>query len=62
MRSGTCPVCGSERIIIILREGRKGVCYDCGCQWLETILGETTIVSVPERSSETPPRQPRNDR
>jgi hypothetical protein len=44
MKPRTCPVCRSERLIIILREGRKGVCYDCGSQWLETILGERAII------------------
>jgi hypothetical protein len=52
MEPRTCPVCGSERLIIILREDRKGVCYDCGSQWLETISGERTIVSISKRPSE----------
>jgi len=46
----TCPVCGGERVIIILRDGRKGLCYDCGSRWVETILGETRIVAVPGHS------------
>jgi len=46
----TCPVCGRERVIIILQDGRKGLCYDCGSRWVETILGDRTIVSVPGRS------------
>jgi hypothetical protein len=50
VKSRTCPVCGGERLIIILRDGRKGLCYDCGSQWVETIIGERTIVSVPGRS------------
>lgn len=50
MKSRTCPVCGGERVIIILRDGRKGLCYDCGSRWEESILGETTVVSVPGNS------------
>lgn len=46
MKPRTCPVCGNERVIILLRDGRKGLCYDCGSQWEETILGETTVVSI----------------
>jgi hypothetical protein len=53
----TCPVCGSERVIIILRDGRKGLCYDCGSQLVETILGEK-FVSVPGRSFEAKAHQP----
>lgn len=45
-----CPVCGNERVIILLRDGRKGLCYDCGSQWVETILGGTTIVSISGKS------------
>jgi transposase-like protein len=56
MKPSTCPVCGSERLIIVLREDRKGVCCDCGSQWLETILGERMVVAVPKRSSEAEPR------
>jgi hypothetical protein len=62
MRPRTCPICTSERIILILRDGRKGVCYDCGSQWLETILGETALVSAPQRPSDTRPRQPEGRR
>jgi hypothetical protein len=54
MKLRTCPVCSSERVILIIREGRKGLCYDCGSQWLETIVGERTIVAVPERASRKP--------
>jgi hypothetical protein len=53
-----CPVCSSERVIVILRDERKGLCYDCGSQWLETIIGERTVVSVPKNYSATRPRQP----
>ena len=56
MKPSTCPVCSSERLIIVLREDRKGVCCDCGSQWLETILGERMVVAVPKRSSEAEPR------
>jgi hypothetical protein len=62
MNVRTCPVCSSERVIIILRDERKGLCYDCGSQWLETIIGERTIVAVPERPSGTQRRQSRSDR
>jgi hypothetical protein len=58
----TCPVCSSERVIVILRDGRKGLCYDCGSQWLETIIGERTIVSVPENYSATQSHHPGSDR
>jgi hypothetical protein len=47
MKSRSCPVCGGERVIIILRDGRKGICYDCGSRWVETVVGETTTVFVP---------------
>jgi hypothetical protein len=60
MSPRTCPVCSSERLIIILREGRKGVCYDCGSQWLETIFGERAIVSVPETTTRRDPSAPRS--
>jgi hypothetical protein len=48
VRPRICPICGSDRIIIIFRDERKSFCYDCGSRWLETILGETTVVSVPD--------------
>jgi hypothetical protein len=57
MRPSVCPVCSSQRIIIILREKRESLCYDCGSRWLETILGETMIVSVPETLPSRGPRQ-----
>jgi hypothetical protein len=50
MKPRTCPVCGGERVIIILGDGRKGLCSECGSQWVETIAGERTIVSVPGQS------------
>jgi hypothetical protein len=62
MRVRTCPVCSSERVIVILRDERKGLCYDCGSQWLESIVGEREIVSVSGRSSATQPRLPRGQR
>ena len=42
-----CPVCGDDRVLIILRDGRTGLCYACGSQWVETNLGEMRIVSIP---------------
>jgi rRNA maturation protein Nop10 len=62
MNPRTCPVCGSERVIVILRDERKGLCYDCGSQWLETIIGERTVVSVPKNYSAARPPQPGTDR
>lgn len=50
MKFRTCPVCGGDRVIIILRDGRKGICYDCGSRWVETVVGETTTVFVPGAS------------
>jgi hypothetical protein len=57
VRPTVCPVCSSQRIIVILRDERESLCYDCGSRWLETIPGETKIVSVPESPSEARPRR-----
>lgn len=48
MRPTVCPLCSSQRIIMILRDEREILCFDCGSRWLERIMGETTILSVPE--------------
>jgi transposase-like protein len=62
MRVRTCPVCNSERVIIILRDERRGLCYDCGSQWVESIVGEREIVSVSEYFSGAQRRGPRSQR
>jgi hypothetical protein len=46
MKPMSCPVCGGGRVILILREGRRGLCYDCGSQWQETLAGERAVLSV----------------
>jgi hypothetical protein len=46
MTPTTCPVCRGDRVIVILRERRLGLCYDCGSQWLETLAGERAVLSV----------------
>jgi DNA-directed RNA polymerase subunit RPC12/RpoP len=39
VRPTVCPVCSSQRIIIVLRDEREILCYDCGSRWLERITG-----------------------
>lgn len=42
-----CPACGGQRVLIVLRDGRTGLCYECGSRWTETRRGQTTIMSIP---------------
>jgi hypothetical protein len=53
MKPTSCPVCDGDRVILILREGRRGLCYDCGSQWQETLAGERAVLSVGKGSRRT---------
>jgi hypothetical protein len=40
VRPTVCPVCSSQRIIIVLRDEREILCYDCGSRWLDAVARE----------------------
>jgi hypothetical protein len=40
-----CPVCESPRVIIVLNEGRHGLCAACGARWVQE--GDTQRGVVP---------------
>jgi hypothetical protein len=62
MRSPTCPVCRGARVVVVLKDDRRGFCCDCGSRWLETLAGERMIESVPNGYSVPASAQVESDR